>query len=132
MADIVLFIHVLYVSFVVVGFAAILAGWVGRWEWVRNFWFRLGHLAAMAFVALESLVGVVCPLTLWEGALRRDFYDRSFIGHWMNELIYYDLDEKTFLVIYVAFTAVVLGVFVLFPPRRPFGRNRTIHSKNAA
>ena len=35
-----LLLHVVYVAFVVLGMAAILAGIALGWQWVRNFWFR--------------------------------------------------------------------------------------------
>ena len=34
-------LHAVYVAFVVLGMAAILAGIALRWQWVRNFWFRI-------------------------------------------------------------------------------------------
>jgi len=69
LADAVLFVHVLFVLFVVGGFALILAG-AGRWGWVHNRAFRIAHLAAIVFVAVETLLGFTCPLTLWEDVLR--------------------------------------------------------------
>ena len=43
LADGVVALHVSYVAFVVLGQLLILAGVVFRWQWVRNFWFRLGR-----------------------------------------------------------------------------------------
>src|SRR5947207_5040882 len=56
LADAVLFVHVLFVLFVVGGFALILAG-ARRWGWVHNRAFRIAHLAAIVFVAVETLLG---------------------------------------------------------------------------
>ncbi|HEB86193.1 MAG TPA: DUF2784 family protein, partial [Gammaproteobacteria bacterium] len=46
-ADAILLLHVLFVTFVVMGLVLIFAGKVRAWAWVRNPWFRLTHLAAI-------------------------------------------------------------------------------------
>ena len=43
LADIVVVIHFAYVAFVVLGLVAVLMGYVFKWNWVRNRWFRLTH-----------------------------------------------------------------------------------------
>src|SRR5438552_6540035 len=93
LADAVLIAHVLFVLFVVGGFALILAG-ARRWGWVHNRAFRIAHLAAIVFVAVETLLGFTCPLTLWEGVLRSTGREqRSFIGRWLAWLRYYERRE---------------------------------------
>ena len=83
LADAVLFVHVLFVLFVVGGFALILVG-ARRWGWVRNRAFRIAHLAAIVFVTIETLLGFTCPLTLWEDVLRSTGREgRSLIGRWL-------------------------------------------------
>ena len=116
LADAVLIVHVLFVLFVVGGFALILAG-AWRWGWVRNRWFRYLHLAAIAFVALEALVGMTCPLTVWEDALRGGGSAESFVGRWVRRLLYYRAPEWVFTVLYVAWTAATLATLKLVPPR---------------
>ncbi len=129
LADVVLAVHAAFVAFVVVGLVLI---WVGRfrgWAFVRNFWFRVAHLAAIGVVAAESLSDFVCPLTTWEDRLRllaggQERYAGSFIQHWLHQLIFFDLDERVFTIAYVAFfLAVVLSLW-LIPPRWP-RRTRT-------
>jgi hypothetical protein len=96
----------------------ILAGAIRGWRWIRNPAFRYAHLAAIAFVAIEALAGVACPLTLWEDALRQTAPEApSFIARWVSRLLYYDLPSWVFSVIYVLF-AVAVGVTLwLIPPR---------------
>ena len=60
-ADLIVLIHFAYVSFVIVGLIAILAGWVLRWKWTRNTTFRVTHLLAIAIVVGEALCGITCP-----------------------------------------------------------------------
>ena len=70
LADVILVTHVLFVVFVVVGLVAIYIGWALRWSWVRNRIFRLVHLLAIGIVVVQSWIGMICPLTTWEMALR--------------------------------------------------------------
>ena len=66
LADIIVAIHFAYVSYVVVGELLIILGILLKWQWIRNFWFRVSHLAMIVVVALEAVVGFRCPLTTWE------------------------------------------------------------------
>src|SRR5207248_10352138 len=70
LADLIVAIHTSYVGFVVVGQVLILVGVTRGWRWVRNFWFRVAHLVAIAIVAAEALFDVACPLTVWEDRVR--------------------------------------------------------------
>jgi hypothetical protein len=117
LADAVLVVHVLFVLFVVGGFALILAG-AGRWSWIRNRTFRVSHVAAIVFVAVEALLGFTCPLTLWEDTLRATGREeRSFMGRWLAWLLYYDLPEWVFAVAYAAFALAVIACWWAIPPR---------------
>jgi len=121
-ADLVVVVHFGYVSFVLVGQALILLGLVCGWQWVRNPWFRWLHLGAISIVVVESLLGIVCPLTTWESWLRREAgeatYSGDFLGHWAHELLFYDAPPSVFTVAYSIFGLLVVGTFLLAPPRR--------------
>jgi len=117
LADAVLVVHVLFVLFVVGGFALILAG-AGRWSWIRNRTFRVLHVAAIVFVAVETVLGITCPLTSWEDTLRATGREeRSFIGRWLAWLLYYDLPEWVFATAYCAFALAVVWAWRAIPPR---------------
>jgi hypothetical protein len=121
-ADILLLFHFAYVLFVVLGLAVIWLGFFLGWSFVRNFWFRLAHVLAMGYVVAESLMGVVCPLTLWENELRlrsgsQSVYQNSFVQYWIHRVMFYDASELTFTIIYVLFFSLVLLSFWLVPPR---------------
>src|SRR5207249_21659 len=123
LADAVLAAHVLFVLFVVGGFALILAG-AGRWGWVHNRAFRIAHLTAIVFVAVETLLGFTCPLTSWEDTLRATGREeRSFIGRWLAWLLYYDLPEWVFAIAYFAFALAVVWVWRAIPPRARSARH---------
>ena len=115
-ADTILVVHALFVLFVVGGFVLILVG-ARRWGWVRNRTFRILHLAAIAFVTTEALLGATCPLTVWEDALRGVGTERSFIGRSVARLLYYDFPEWVFATAYCVFTLAVVCAWWIVPPR---------------
>lgn len=117
MADAILVVHFLIVVFNVGGLVLV---WIGAglgWRWVRNPWFRFLHLGAIAFVAVEALLGMVCPLTLWEDMLRGSARAESFVGRWVRYLLYYNAPEWVFTVAYVAWAVATLITLKLIPPR---------------
>ena len=121
-ADLLLFGHVLFVAFVVLGLALILIGKPFGWEWVLNPWFRFAHLAAIGIVVLQSWVGVICPLTTWEMALRERagdaVYSGSFISHWLESILYFQAPAWVFTVCYTALAAVIVASWFWVRPRR--------------
>jgi hypothetical protein len=118
LADVVLVVHFAFVLFVVGGLALTWIGGAAGWQWVRGFWFRAAHLAAIAFVAAEGLLGIWCPLTLWEARLRGVGVEKSFVAGWIHRVLYYDLPEWMFTVAYVLFGAVVALTWWRIPPKR--------------
>jgi Protein of Unknown function (DUF2784) len=120
LADAVLLIHAAYVGYVVLGLIAILAGVALGWSWVRNFWFRITHLAAIGLVVAESIVGVACPLTVLEFRLRQAAggpgYGGDCVARWVRPLIFFNLPLWVFTVCYIAFGLAVAAVFYLAPP----------------
>lgn len=117
LADAILLLHFAIVLYITLGLPAIWLGAACGWQWVRRFWFRLTHLAAIVFVALEALYGVWCPLTVWEDALRGSTNELSFVARWVHRLMFYQLPEWVFTIAYVSFAAVVGLTWVLVPPR---------------
>jgi hypothetical protein len=118
LADVVLLTHVAFVAFVVGGLLLICIGAGCHWAWVRLRWFRIAHLAAIGFVALEALIGMACPLTLLEDRLRQDTAQGGFIERWLHRVLYWDFPAWVFTLAYVSFALCVLATFVLIPPAR--------------
>ena len=122
-ADFIVVLHFAYVSFVVLGLLAIVAGAALRWQWIRNFWFRLIHLAMIGIVVVEALFGMTCPLTTWENDFRlaagETVQSGSFIGRWVHSLLFYEAPQWVFTAGYCLFGALVLAAFLLAPPRWP-------------
>ena len=116
LADIVLVIHFLYILFVVGSLPVI---WIGAWlklAFARNFWFRFAHLTAIFFVVVESLLGVTCPLTVWENTLRQVESDSSFMQYWLHRIMFFSFPEWVFTAVYILFALLVAITFKLVPP----------------
>jgi hypothetical protein len=121
MADALLVVHFLIVLFIVGGLLLVWIGAAMDWRWVRDPWFRYAHLAAIAFVAAEAVLGIACPLTVWEDMLRGGVRAESFVGRWVRSLLYYHAPEWVFTAAYLAWTAATLATLRLVPPRRRAG-----------
>ena len=125
-ADAVLAVHLLFVVFVILALIAIFVGSTLSWTWIRNPVFRLAHLIAIAVVASQAWLGIVCPLTTVEMALRSRAgemtYAGTFISHWMQKLLYYQAPDWVFVVCYSAFgMLVIVGWYFIRP--RPFRKH---------
>jgi len=123
LADLIVFIHFLYVLFTVLGEAAILLGGLFKWKWIRNLPFRIVHLAASFFVAFEVLIGMICPLTAIEYTLRGEAGQYvnsqiSFIGRLIRKIIFYNFPPIFFTLLYVGFGSLVILSFIFIPPHK--------------
>jgi hypothetical protein len=121
LADAVVVLHIAYVSFIVLGQLAILAGMVLGWRWVRNPTFRIAHLVAILIVAFEAIAGIPCPLTELEDALRRwggeTVGPGTFIGRLLDGILFYHWPSYVFTLCYVGFALLVLLTLTVAPPR---------------
>lgn len=120
-ADMMLFTHALFVAFVIFGLVLVIVGKLVSWTWVHNPWFRVAHLLAIAVVVLQSWLGVICPLTIWEMQLREKagdaYYEGAFIAHWVDQLLYYQAPPWVFMVCYTVFGLLVLVSWFWVRPR---------------
>ena len=123
LADLILLLHTSFVVFVMAGLVCVLIGGVRGWRWVRNPWFRWAHLLAIGIVVLQAWLGVLCPLTTLEMALRERAgdvtYPGSFIAHWLEALLYYRAPPWVFIVCYTVFGLLVVASWYVVHPR-PF------------
>lgn len=129
LADITVTVHALFIGFVVLGQLLIVVGWLLGWRWIRSPWFRLAHLAAIAIVVAQILVGVQCFLTQWEKDWRiaagLDWYDPnrvgwSPVGAFFHNLVIFEnvpFDHWAFRVGYITFGLIIAVTLLMAPPR---------------
>ncbi len=117
LADTILVIHFAFVLFVVIGFMLILLGLLAGWSWVHNRKFRIAHMATIGIVVLQAWIGQLCPLTIWENALRRmagqSGYTETFVEHWLHKVLFYQAEPWVFTVVYSGFGVLVVLVWFL-------------------
>lgn len=117
LADLVLTLHFAMAAFIALGLILVPCGAVMGWQWIRSRRLRLLHAGLMAVVAAEAVLGVVCPLTVLEAALRGSTAPEWFWAHQLNRWLYWDLPPGFFLLLYGACTVWVVWMWRLFPPR---------------
>lgn len=122
LADALLLLHAAIAATVTLLLPLILLGGRRGWRWVRHRGLRLGHLLLIVYIAASAWFGALCPLTVWEQALRRRAgqpdYEGAFIAHWAGELLYVDAPWWVFLLGYSAFALMVAWAWWRVPPRR--------------
>jgi hypothetical protein len=122
LADALLLVHAGIVVAVTGLLPLILLGGRRGWRWVRHRGLRLTHLLLMLYIAATAWIGALCPLTVWEQALRRragqPAYGESFIEHWLGELLYIEAPWWAFVAGYTLFAALLVLAWWRVPPRR--------------
>ncbi|MBN2516300.1 MAG: DUF2784 family protein [Deltaproteobacteria bacterium] len=116
-ADLFVFIHFLWILFIILGFPLFLYFNLAKW--------RLFHLAALIVTIIMQLTRTICPLTYLEAYLKskdlsHTIYPGSFIIEAVEEVIYVrdvTLELIAFLTL-IYFIAVVLSFWL-----RPIKRN---------
>ncbi|USF86365.1 DUF2784 domain-containing protein [Candidatus Endoriftia persephone] len=120
-ADTILLLHMLIVAFIVIGLVLIFIGKARAWSWIRNPWFRLMHLVVIGVVVIQSWLGVICPLTTIEMALRSrgsdTIYSSSFMSYWIENILYYQAPPWVFAICYMIFGAVACASWFWIRPR---------------
>jgi hypothetical protein len=124
LADGVLVLHGLVVLFNIGALPLIWVGYLRKWSLVRNPYFRVGHLLLLGYVVAETALGANCPLTSLEDTLRLKagggtVYSEGFIAHWLQPLIFWDMEPWVFVLVYALFFAFVVFTFFRIRPRAP-------------
>ena len=116
-ADTILVIHFGVVIFISGGLLLVPLGYQLGWGGLANKRLRIIHATAMAFVTLETILGLTCPLTLIENYLSGMNTSESFIGFWVKRIFYYDFPMEYFALSYFLCLAWTFSMWKLFPPR---------------
>jgi hypothetical protein len=146
LADVVVTVHLAFVVAVLLLLLLILVGWLAGWQWVRNFWFRLAHLAAILVVAGQPLLHIECPLTTLERHLRggpgqlHELDDASAVGRFCNDVLYFEPGTENgqpplwLLLCYLSVALLIVATWVFVLPRLPWraGKSRLPPANDAA
>ena len=112
-ADLVIFVHFLWIAFVILGFPIFLYLNFSRW--------RVFHLLALLAMVVMQLTRTICPLTYLEAYLKakgvsRGVYPGQFTIDTIEKLIYVeDLTLEKITYATIVFLALVLLTFWLKP-----------------
>lgn len=118
LADLILVLHLLIVLFNAGGLLLIVVGGPLGWQWIRRRAWRRIHLALALFIALEAWVGLNCPLTTLEDALRGQQTAQSFVGRMIAALIYWEAPPWFFIAAYSSYLIAVYASWRKWPPDR--------------
>lgn len=117
LADIILIIHFVIITFVVSIFILVPYGYRKRWEWVKKKKIRYIHLFIISFVSLESVLGIICPLTILENSLRQKVTNESFVTQYLSKIIYFNFPSIFFICLYMLGLGLTLGLYFKYPPK---------------
>lgn len=122
LADIIVVLHFFFILFMLLGF--ILTFWGFFWEDFYDWWlFRTLHLLGIAYVGLLAALREYCPLTMLENFLRLRYdpcstYPGSFIVHYIEKLVYPDVNPIILIIGTVIIAIFTLIIFILKPPTK--------------
>ncbi len=122
-ADAIIVVHFLYILFMLLGF--LLTGYAlfFREKFFDRWLFRSLHLLGIFYVASLSILGKYCPLTILENELRLRYevssvYSGSFIVHYLEKLVYPDVNPLVIQIPTVFLAIFTIVVFIVRPPKK--------------
>lgn len=128
LADIIVIMHLGWILFMLVGFALTVHGVLYRKKSFFDRWlFRTLHVSGIVFVSLIAIIGrqirAICPITIWENVLRARYdpssaYSGEFIPHYVEKLVYPDMDPLIITIGTVFIGVFTLVVFIVRPPEK--------------
>lgn len=118
LADVVAVAHLAYAGFIVLALLLILVGYLRRWRWVSNRWFRGIHLVMIAIVVAEAWLGIICPLTTLEAHLRDNAgqsFDDTPVAVFVHGFLFYEAPWWVFTACYTLCGALIVASMGLVP-----------------
>ncbi len=122
-ADTIIVVHFLFILFMLFGFFLTLYGIFFRHKFFDRWLFRLLHLLGIFYVVSLSILGKYCPLTILENELRLRYevysvYSGSFIVHYLEKLVYPDVNPLVIQIPTVFLAIFTIVVFIIKPPEK--------------
>lgn len=122
LADSIVIIHFAWILFMLWGFILTLRGFFHK-EFFERWLFRTLHLLGIVYVGLLAVLRQYCPLTILENALRKKYsphltYPGSFIIHYLQRLVYPDIQPLMILIPTMIIAIFAILVFIFRSPKR--------------
>jgi hypothetical protein len=110
LADAVVLVHLIWIVFLFIG-----SIW-GR----KNKAVRILHLGGLSFAIISEIFGWICPITYLEAWLRAKHdpnltYTGSFIAHYAEQLIYFDISRTAVFICTVLLAGFNLWMYFKRP-----------------
>ncbi len=122
LADVIVVMHFAWILFMLLGFILTLCGFFWK-EFFDRWLFRILHLFGITYVSFLAIMGKYCPLTIWENSLRAKYdptltYSGSYIVHYIEKLVYLDVNLLVILIPTVFIAIFTVVVFMIKPPTK--------------
>ncbi|PKL48534.1 MAG: hypothetical protein CVV39_04200 [Planctomycetes bacterium HGW-Planctomycetes-1] len=132
-ADLIVVIHFVWILFMLLGFVLticstwavyILRNTADVWSAFFDRWiFRTVHLGGIIYVAVLTILGEYCPLTILENELKGRHspeltYRGSFVIHYIEKLVYPEADFLIFVIPTMIIAAFSIVMFAVRPPAK--------------
>jgi len=122
-ADTIIVVHFLFILFMLLGFLLTLYAILFRERFFDWWLFRSLHLLGIFYVACLSILSKYCPLTLLENQLMSRYesssvYSGSFIVHYLEKLIYPDVNPLTIQIPTIFIAIFTIVVLMVKPPKK--------------
>ncbi|MBD3265743.1 DUF2784 family protein [bacterium] len=129
MANLILYIHFVIFLGIVIPVPLIVIGYFAGWRFIRHPWFRVIHAGVFALVLLFHFTMGLCPLTVWEQAMRQPAAQPESIFYTIAAgVLYWDWPLWVFTLIYVGFGILILYLLVWIPPHFQKHKNNNPNS----
>ena len=118
LGQLILALHLGVIAFNVAGLVVIPLGAKLGWGLVRLRWLRLLHLASLAVVALQAVLGRACFLTIWQSDVTGGGRGDPLIMRWVNSVVFWPLPLWVFTALYLAVFAYVVALWWWVAPHQ--------------
>src|SRR4051794_29155226 len=89
LADLLMVLHAVFATFVLGGLLLIVLGTVLRWRWIRDRRFRVLHLMLTLMLLTRVWLGLPCPFSVGESALRREIVAPCPLGESFHTVFHF-------------------------------------------
>ena len=134
-ANLIAVVHLVYFVFIVGGVVAIVLGPARGVAWVRNPWFRIGHIVAIYMVLVEEVTGFPCPLNVLQWRARivatGSTETTAGVGGLLDYLLYHTVSPLALDIMYWSFGVLVVALLWIVPPRLEDDRARNVSKRRS-